>query len=82
MIYGRSEVEVASMIAKPFWRAPVSYGFSQLGIDSLIALIDPAHEASIRTARSAGLAFDFETEIDGLPTLIYRIRIGNCEDEG
>jgi [ribosomal protein S5]-alanine N-acetyltransferase len=81
-ILGRQEVEVAYMIAKSFWRqgygsevarALVDYGFDFLKLDSLIALIDPAHEASLRTARSAGMQFDFETEMDGLPTLVYRV---------
>lgn len=82
-INGRDEVEVAYMISKPFWRQGlgsevarglVRYGFDVLELDSLIALIDPAHEASIRTARSAGMELDFETEMDGLPTLVYRVR--------
>jgi ribosomal-protein-alanine N-acetyltransferase len=81
-IEGREEVEVAYMISKPFWRqglgsevarALVAYGFDSLKLDSLIALIDPEHEASLRTARSAGMEFDFETEMDGLPTVVYRI---------
>ena len=82
-IEGREEVEVAYMVAKPFWRQGlgsevarglVCYGFNHLGLKSLIALIDPEHEASIRTARSAGMQLDFETVMDGLPTLVYRVR--------
>jgi RimJ/RimL family protein N-acetyltransferase len=70
------------MVAKPFWRqglgaeiarALVKYGFDQLSLGSLIALIDPEHVASIRTAARAGLTFDFETLIDGMPTLVYRV---------
>lgn len=82
-IAGNDEVEIAYMIAKPFWRqglgsevarALVSYGFDRLGLVSLIALVDPEHEASIRTALSAGLEFDFETVVDSLPTAVYRVR--------
>jgi RimJ/RimL family protein N-acetyltransferase len=82
-ICGRDEVEVAYMIAKPHWRqgfgsemarALVRYGFEVLQQESLIALIDPAHEASLRTACSAGMEFDFETVMDGLPTVVYRVR--------
>jgi ribosomal-protein-alanine N-acetyltransferase len=82
-IEGRQEVEIAYMIAKPFWRqglgaevarSLVAYGFDKLDLESLIALIDPDHEASLRTARSAGLEFDFETVMDGLRTVVYRVR--------
>lgn len=81
-IEGKDEVEVAYMVAKPYWRqglgsevarALVKYGFDHLQLDSLIALIDPEHEASTRTALSAGMAFDFETLVDGLPTVVYRV---------
>jgi [ribosomal protein S5]-alanine N-acetyltransferase len=81
-IDGNEEVEVAYMIAKPFWRqglgsevarALVRYGFETLHLGSLIALIDPEHEASIRTASRAGMELDFETEMDGLPTVVYRV---------
>lgn len=80
-IAGRDEVEVAYMVAKPFWRQGlgsevarglVEYGFGRLNLESLIALIDPEHEASIRTALSAGMQFDFETVMEGLPTVVYR----------
>jgi RimJ/RimL family protein N-acetyltransferase len=80
-IEGKEEVEIAYMIAKPYWRqglgaeaavALVKYGFKDLNLNSLIALIDPDHEASIKTAERAGLSFDFETTMDGLRTLVYR----------
>ncbi len=81
-INDKPEVEIAYMIAKRYWRQGlgseaalglVRYGFDVLNLDSLIALTDPAHEASIRTARRAGLTFDFETMMEGLPTHVYRI---------
>ncbi len=74
------------MIAKPYWRqglgsevarALVRYGFDHLQVESLIALIDPDHEASIRTARSAGMELDFETEMEGLPTAVSDFRFAN-----
>ncbi len=86
-IEGTEEVEIAYMIAKPYWRqglgsevakALVQYGFETLHLETLIALIDPAHEASKRTAQSAGLTLDFETEMDGLPTHVYRITRRPC----
>jgi ribosomal-protein-alanine N-acetyltransferase len=76
------EVEVAYLIATPWQRqglgaeaarALVRYGFETLGLKRLIALIDPEHEASIRTARSTGLTFEKEVEIEGVRSVVYVI---------
>jgi ribosomal-protein-alanine N-acetyltransferase len=69
-IEGRDEVEIAYMIAKPFWRQGLGaeaargileYARAELGIPRLVCLIDPGNEASIGVARSIGMAL--ETEI-------------------
>ena len=82
-IDGVAEVEIAYLIAKPWQRqgfgaeaarALVRYGFEVLGLKRLIALIDPAHEASIRTAMKAGLEFDREAEVDNAKCSIYAIK--------
>jgi [ribosomal protein S5]-alanine N-acetyltransferase len=79
-IDGIDEVEIAYLIAKPYWRqglgaeaarALVRHGFEILGLKRLIALIDPEHEASIRTAMKAGLAFEREVEIEGVRSAVY-----------
>ena len=44
-----------------------------LGLKRLIALIDPAHEASIRTAEKAGLRFEKEVELDGVRSAVYAV---------
>ena len=81
-IEGIFEVEVAYMIDKRYWRqglgseaalALVRYGFDTLHLARIIALIDPAHTASIHTAQKAGLAFEREIEMDGLPVVVYAI---------
>jgi [ribosomal protein S5]-alanine N-acetyltransferase len=81
-IDGVDEVEIAYMIAKPHWRqgigaeaarALVCYGFEMLGLKRLIALIDPAHEASIKTAMQAGLRFEKEVEMEGKRSAVYSI---------
>jgi ribosomal-protein-alanine N-acetyltransferase len=81
-IEGRREVEVAYLLAKPYWgqglgaeaaRALVRHGFEQLGLPRLIALIDPENQASIRTAMKASLAFEREIEVDGLRTFVFAI---------
>jgi len=79
-IDGVPEVEIAYMVAKPWWRqgygsevarALVRHAFGTLGLPRVIALIDPEHEASIRTAQSAGLAFDRMVEMDGVRSAVY-----------
>ena len=79
-IDGVDEVEIAYLIAKPWQRqglgaeaarALVRYGFETLGLNRLIALVDPENEASIRTAERAGLPFDRETTIEGSKTRVH-----------
>lgn len=81
-IDGVAEVEVAYLIDKAFWRqglgseaarALVAHGFGRLGLNRIIALIDPPNEASVRTARAAGLAFERTAVVEGEPCAIYRI---------
>ena len=81
-IDGVYEVEIAYLIAKPWQRqglgaeaaqALVRYGFETLGLKRLIALIHPAHEASIRTAMKARLRFEREMDFEGIRTAVYAI---------
>jgi [ribosomal protein S5]-alanine N-acetyltransferase len=79
-IDGREEVEVAYLLAKPYWRqglgsevasALVRYGFEELQLPRVIALIEPGHKASIGTAMKAGLVFERVVEMDGVRSAIY-----------
>ena len=81
-IDGRSEVEVAYLLAKAYWgrglgteaaRAILAYGFKQLHLSRLICLIDPANEASINVAVKIGMRLEREAQIDGEPTLVYSV---------
>lgn len=81
-IDGHLEIEIAYMIDKHYWRqglgreaaqALVGHGFDHLRLRRLIALIDPEHESSIRTAMSAGLTFDRTIEMDGVMSVVYSI---------
>ena len=81
-IDGVQEVEVAYMLSKPYWRqglgaevatALVRYGLESLHLPRLIALIDPEPEASIRTAKRAGLTFERSLEMDGVLSVVYSI---------
>jgi hypothetical protein len=84
-IEGREEVEIAYLLEKHYWRQGlgaevaqglVRYGFEKLKLSRLIALIDPEHEASRRTAEAAGLVFEREVEMHGLRTAVYAIKHG------
>jgi ribosomal-protein-alanine N-acetyltransferase len=81
-IDGVDEVEIAYLIARPWQRqglgaeaawALVRHGFETLGLRRLIALIDPAHTASIRTAMRAGLRFEKAVAMDGVRSAVYAI---------
>jgi len=81
-IDGVDEVEIAYLIAKPWQRqglgteaaqALVRHGFETLGLKRLIALVDPENEASIKTAKKAGLRFWKAVETDGLKSPAYAI---------
>lgn len=90
-INGVQEVEVAYMFSKPYWRqglgaeaatALVRYGLENLRLPRLIALIDPEHEASIRTAKRAGLAFERTLEMDGVLSVVYSISKADPQEGG
>ncbi len=81
-IDGREEVEVAYLLAKAYWRqglgseaarALVRYGFEELQLPRVIALIEPGHSASIGTAMRAGLAFEREVEMAGVGSVMYAV---------
>jgi [ribosomal protein S5]-alanine N-acetyltransferase len=82
-IEGHPEIEIAYLVAKSHWRqglgaeiaaALVRYGFEELGLSRLIALIDPQNEASRRTAIKAGLHFERDLILDGAACGIHVIQ--------
>ena len=81
-IDGRKEVEVAYMLAKPYWGqglatevagAILSYAFEQLGYSRLICLVDPENLASRRVAEKIGMTLEREGDIHGYQTALYSI---------
>jgi ribosomal-protein-alanine N-acetyltransferase len=79
-IDGIAEVEVAYLLDKRYWRqglaseaarALVRYGFEELRLPRVIALIDSGHTASIGTAMKAGLRFEREVVMDGVRSVMY-----------
>ena len=82
-IDGRTEIEIAYLVAKLHWRqglgaeiatALVRYGFEELGLSRLIALIDPQNEASRRTAIKAGLRHERDLILDGTACSVHAIQ--------
>jgi len=60
------EIEVGYRLAKSFWggglateaaRASVRYGFEELGLDRIVAVVQPGNLASQRVVGKAGLSF-------------------------
>jgi RimJ/RimL family protein N-acetyltransferase len=79
-IEGRDEVEIAYMIAKPFWhqglgseaaRGILEYARVELGLTRLVCLIYPDNEASIGVARSIGMTLEGEKADDEGAFLLY-----------
>lgn len=77
-----SEVEVAYLLAKDYWRqglgteaaqAIVDYGFEELRLTRLICLFDPANRASAGVARNIGMTFERDVELDGELVPLYSI---------
>jgi ribosomal-protein-alanine N-acetyltransferase len=78
----RSEVEVAYLLAKSYWRqglgteaaqAILGYGFKQLHLSRLICLIDRDNQASIRVAQKIGMTFEREGSDEKGPYLLYSV---------
>ena len=81
-IDGQDEVEIAYMIAKPYWRQGLGaeaargirdYGFQTLKLPRLISMMYPENQASINTAKKIGMTFAKEAEDEAGRFLIYAI---------
>jgi RimJ/RimL family protein N-acetyltransferase len=79
-IEDRPEVEVAYLLAKPYWgqglateaaRAIAHYGFEQLQLSRLICLIDPQNQASRNVATRIGMTLEKEMRDETGPFLLY-----------
>jgi RimJ/RimL family protein N-acetyltransferase len=79
-IDGQNEVEVAYMIAKPFWQQALGteaalairdYAFDQLGLPRLICMIYPENIASVKVATNIGMALEKECVDEFGAFLVY-----------
>jgi RimJ/RimL family protein N-acetyltransferase len=81
-IDGRFEVEVAYLLAKPYWgqglgteaaQAIRDTGFEKLGLSRMVCLIERENLASIKVAQKIGMTFEKEGRDEKGPFLLYSI---------
>jgi len=79
-IDGQEEVEIAYMIAKPYWRQGLGaeaargirdYGFQTLKLPRLISMMYPENQASINTAKTIGMTFEKASKDELGSFLVY-----------
>jgi [ribosomal protein S5]-alanine N-acetyltransferase len=82
VIAGKSEVEIGYLLAKEYWGQGLAseaaaairdYGFSTVGCDRLISLIDPQNFASQKVAQRAGLTYEKDVMLAGKTYQTYAI---------
>ena len=80
--------EIGWTIARESWgkgyategaRRALDYAFTEMGRDHVISLIHPENRASIKVAERLGETHEGETEVLGMPVLIYGISRGKWE---
>ena len=80
VIDDQNEVEVAYLLAKPYWgqglateiaQALVTYSFTTLNLSRLICMMYPANKASERVAQKMGMTLEKTMEDELGPYLIY-----------
>lgn len=76
------EVEIGYRLAPAFWgrglgteiaMATLAYGFETLGLDSIIAIVQPANVASVRLIRKIGFSDFVYSQYHRLGVRIYRL---------
>jgi RimJ/RimL family protein N-acetyltransferase len=74
--------EVGYLLGRPWWgrgyateaaRAAMDWGFTAIGFDRLLSLIDPDNAASIRVAERLGETLAGDAEVFGYRVLVYGI---------
>ena len=82
-IDGQDEVEVAYLLGQAYWgqglgteaaRSIRDYGFEQLGLVRLVALIDHQNLASRRVAEKIGMTFEKEGRDNKGPFMLYALQ--------
>jgi ribosomal-protein-alanine N-acetyltransferase len=74
------EVEIGYLLAKNQWGQGLAvegglvglrYGFAELGLERIIAVVHVENSASMRVAEKLGLVYDVQTEYFGIPVNRY-----------
>lgn len=76
LLYGLAPAARGLGIATEAARAVVEYVLQLPGVESVWAATEPSHSASIGIMRRIGMAFESHRELDGVDSVIYRIRNG------
>ncbi len=81
-IEGKGEVEIGYLLARAYWGQGLAteaaaairdYGFSTVGCDRLISLIDPHNLASQKVALRVGLTYEKDVILADKPIRVYAI---------
>lgn len=79
---GSSEIEIAYMLDRSVWRRGLGtemargllgHGFRGLGVERLIAVVDPANMASRGIAQGVGMRLEHAIVHDGLECIVFAI---------
>jgi RimJ/RimL family protein N-acetyltransferase len=76
------ETEVGYLLGKPFWgqglategaQASLQYGFEDLGLETVVAIVHPENVASQRVIEKLGMSFTSQAHYFGMPCYHYAI---------
>jgi ribosomal-protein-alanine N-acetyltransferase len=74
LLFGLAASERKRGIATEAARAVLAYAFSLLTIQSVWAATDENNLASVAVMKRAGMSFEAQKELDGVLSVLYRIR--------
>ena len=84
------EVEVGFLLSKPFWgkglategaRASLRYGFEQIGVKTIVAIVHPENVASQRVIEKLGMSFVDQSHYFGMDCHRYRMERSSFDGE-
>lgn len=82
IVDGAEEVEIGYRLGQAFWgrglateaaSATLAYGFEHLGMDSIIAIVQPTNVASVRVIQKTGFSTFVYSQYHRLGVRIYRL---------
>lgn len=82
-LYGNDELEITYSLLPEFWgkgyarelaKNFIDYAKEETGVKSVISMVHPENEASIKVAHANGLKFDLMAKFMGIPVEVYRLK--------